>query len=110
MADEVYQTNVYRDDRQFVSFKKVVCDMKSPVELVSFHSISKGIIGECGRRGGYFELYNFDDQVVDQLYKLSSISLCPNAQGQIMVDLMVKPPAEGDESYENFKTECDSIF
>ncbi|KAI3649965.1 hypothetical protein MP228_005597 [Amoeboaphelidium protococcarum] len=110
MADEVYQTNVYRDDRQFVSFKKVVCDMKSPVELVSFHSISKGIIGECGRRGGYFELYNFDDQVVDQLYKLSSISLCPNAQGQIMVDLMVKPPVQGDESYETFKTECDSIF
>jgi aspartate/methionine/tyrosine aminotransferase len=24
-------------------------------ELVSFHSTSKGLLGECGRRGGYFE-------------------------------------------------------
>jgi alanine transaminase len=26
------------------------------VEIYSFHSISKGIIGECGVRGGYFEI------------------------------------------------------
>ena len=25
-------------------------------ELVSFHSTSKGMIGECGRRGGYMEM------------------------------------------------------
>lgn len=26
------------------------------VELISFHSTSKGFFGECGKRGGYFEL------------------------------------------------------
>ena len=26
--------------------------------MISFHSTSKGFIGECGIRGGYFELYN----------------------------------------------------
>ena len=25
------------------------------VELISFNSVSKGMVGECGRRGGYFE-------------------------------------------------------
>jgi aspartate/methionine/tyrosine aminotransferase len=47
------------------------------VELVSFHSISKGVVGECGRRGGYFECVNLDPQVQDQIYKLASIGLCP---------------------------------
>ncbi len=27
----------------------------SNVELISFNSVSKGMVGECGRRGGYFE-------------------------------------------------------
>jgi hypothetical protein len=26
------------------------------LELFSFHSTSKGLIGECGRRGGYMEV------------------------------------------------------
>lgn len=57
LADEVYQENIYKEQK-FVSLKKVVCDLKSPVNLVSFHSTSKGLIGECGLRGGYMELYN----------------------------------------------------
>jgi len=39
--------------------KQVVRDLGpeyDSFELVSFHSTSKGIIGECGRRGGYMEL------------------------------------------------------
>lgn len=42
----------------FHSFKKVLRSMGptyDSFELFSFHSISKGMIGECGRRGGYFE-------------------------------------------------------
>ena len=61
MADEVYQTNVYSGE--FHSFKKVFCNMQkaSPgvygdVELVSLHSVSRGMVGECGHRGSYFEL------------------------------------------------------
>jgi len=59
MADEVYQTNVYdKQNRPFHSFKKVLADMGKEyesVELFSFHSVSKGMVGECGQRGGYFE-------------------------------------------------------
>ena len=45
LADEVYQENVYATDRTFLSFKKVVRDLESNVELVSFHSTSKGFVG-----------------------------------------------------------------
>ena len=37
--------------------------MSSPYknsELFSFHSTSKGLMGECGLRGGYFEMCNVD--------------------------------------------------
>lgn len=53
MADEVYQENVYQS-RPFISFKKIVTEMKAPVSLFSFHSVSKGFLGECGQRGKYF--------------------------------------------------------
>ena len=32
------------------------------VPLVSLHSISKGFVGECGRRGGYMEVTGFHQQ------------------------------------------------
>jgi aspartate/methionine/tyrosine aminotransferase len=63
LADEVYQTNIYTDV-PFTSFKKVLSSLKfEDVELFSFHSVSKGMIGECGRRGGYFECENVDQGV-----------------------------------------------
>lgn len=45
IADEVYQANIYVDNKDFFSFKKVACDMGllNDVPLVSLHSISKGI-------------------------------------------------------------------
>jgi alanine transaminase len=114
LADEVYQTNVFDSDaRPFVSFKKVVRDLGEPyasnLELVSFHSMSKGQIGECGRRGGFFELVNFAQEAEDQIYKLASIQLCSGIQGQIGIDLMVNPPQKGDESYELYQQEIDNI-
>src|SRR5262245_44179910 len=63
MADEVYQANIYTEARPFHSFKKIVSQLNSDIELASYHSVSKGMIGECGHRGGYFELHNFDQQV-----------------------------------------------
>ena len=93
-ADEVYQENIYNDKkRPFSSFKKVVKNMGSKydsVELVSFHSVSKGVTGECGKRGGYFELQGIDEAVKEQIYKIASINLCPNVPGQIIMGLMVK--------------------
>jgi alanine transaminase len=114
LADEVYQANIFAPDaRPFVSFKKVLKSMGPPysdsVELVSFHSLSKGQVGECGRRGGYFELVNFDSEVEEEVYKLASIQLCPPVQGQIGVDLLVNPPKQGEPSYQLYRDEIDSI-
>ncbi|XP_004345426.2 alanine aminotransferase [Capsaspora owczarzaki ATCC 30864] len=113
LADEVYQTNVYQDQRPFVSFRKVLKSMGpefSNVELISFHSVSKGFIGECGKRGGYMEMIGIDAYVREQIYKVASISLCPNVQGQVIVDLMVNPPKEGEPSYELYARERDQIL
>ncbi|KAI7892744.1 pyridoxal phosphate-dependent transferase [Mucor mucedo] len=114
LADEVYQTNIYQPERRpFHSFKKVLQSMGpefNEQELFSFHSTSKGMIGECGRRGGYFECVNIDPAIMDQINKISSISLCPNVHGQIMVDLVTNPPAEGDISHAQYKSEVDTIY
>ena len=70
MADEVYQENVYGAAPKFTSFKSAYCELRAAAEagdaeaavlatraqLISFHSTSKGFFGECGLRGGYFEL------------------------------------------------------
>ncbi len=110
LADEVYQTNIYDPIRKpFISFKKVLMEMephvRDNVELVSFHSTSKGVSGECGRRGGYFECVNIDDKVMDQLYKMASINLCPPVSGQVGVDLLVDSPKVGDASYPLYHAE-----
>jgi alanine transaminase len=161
-----YQANVYKDGDRFTSFKKVVRDMQAPIQLFSFHSTSKvaapasavlfaprlvciknvvmrlqGVIGECGRRGGYLEITNIPADVKEQLcappsrahdalshlllplgfahmssrcclfrYKLVSIGLCSNLNGQIMTDLMVAPPKPGDASYPLYHQEITGIF
>lgn len=86
LADEVYQDNVYAEGSQFHSFKKVLTEMGPPYaarqELASFHSISKGFMGECGFRGGYVEVVNMDAAVKQQMQKLRSVRLCPPTPGQ----------------------------
>ncbi|KAJ6469156.1 alanine aminotransferase [Mycena vitilis] len=110
LADEVYQSNLHdAGNFPFTSFKKVVRDMGSAVPLVSFHSISKGVSGECGRRGGYFELCNVAEDVRALIYKLVSVGLCPPISGQVGVDSMVRPPKEGEPSYALWKAETDAI-
>jgi alanine transaminase len=115
VADEVYQTNVFIGT--FTSFKKGLRDLQKAepgkydnVELASLHSISKGMVGECGHRGGYFELLGFDPEVRAEIYKFVSISLCPPVSGQCLVELMTHPPKEGEPSYELYKKEYDGIF
>jgi len=113
MADEVYQTNVYDPAMKFHSFKKVLRSMPEyadKVELVSFHSTSKGIVGECGLRGGYLELCNIHPETKEQVYKSLSVNLCSNLVGQVTTELMVNPPKPGDPSYESYKAEFDGIF
>lgn len=115
IADEVYQTNVFVG--KFYSFKGVLGKLQKEnpgkydtVELASLHSISKGMVGECGHRGGYFELTGFDKEVQDQIYKFVSITLCAPVIGQCLVEMMVNPPKEGEPSYELYKTEYNDIF
>ena len=87
LADEVYQANIY-GEKPYISFKKVIHDMGAPYdkcELISFHSTSKGLSGECGLRGGYMELENIDPYVQGQILKLRTICLCSNTVGQIAV-------------------------
>jgi len=114
LADEVYQENNYiKEQRQWHSFKKVLRSMGSKYdhfEMFSFHSVSKGFTGECGHRGGYFECVGIDEEVKAQFYKLSSLQLCPNTVGQIMVSLMVNPPKPGDPSYALFHEESHGIL
>jgi len=99
LADEVYQDNVYRPGARFVSFAGVL-ERKGirDVSLFSFHSTSKGYMGECGHRGGYVECRNVPADTMAQLVKLQSVALCANTVGQVVVYLMVKPPAPGGPS------------
>jgi len=106
-ADEVYQENIYVDQKEFHSFRKVVLDSEKDVGLFSLHSTSKGYFGECGLRGGYLETLNIEPGVLDQLYKLCSMSLCSNLPGQIAVELMLNPPAASDPSGPLFIKERD---
>ena len=111
-ADEVYQSNIY-GDIPFISFRKVLHSLpeyKNDVQLISFHSVSKGFYGECGKRGGFMELQNIPEDIVSIFYKLSSINLCSNVVGQTVVSLVVNPPKEGDESYNEYIKEREELL
>lgn len=124
MADEVYQENVYGDAPKFTSFKqalvelrqagekgdKVAAELAAKAQVISFHSTSKGFIGECGLRGGYFELQNVADDVRAQITKLASVSLCSNVVGQFTTGLMVRPPRKGEASYKEYVNEKKAIL
>jgi len=111
LADEVYQENVYAAGLKFHSFAKVLHDMdEKEVTLFSFHSVSKGFLGECGHRGGYLEIRNMTDDVYSEMIKLQSIGLCSNVGGQLVTYLMVSPPEKGSESYELYVRERDGIL
>ncbi|OAP17057.1 GGT2 [Arabidopsis thaliana] len=131
LGDEVYQQNIYQDERPFISSKKVttmsfivlhfimnvakvLMDMGAPiskeVQLISFHTVSKGYWGECGQRGGYFEMTNIPPRTVEEIYKVASIALSPNVSAQIFMGLMVSPPKPGDISYDQFVRESKGIL
>ncbi|XP_039702115.1 alanine aminotransferase 1 isoform X4 [Pteropus medius] len=114
LADEVYQDNVYAEGSQFHSFKKVLTEMGSPYaeqqELASFHSVSKGYMGECGFRSGYVEVVNMDAAVQQQMQKLMSVRLCPPVPGQVLLDVVVSPPAPSDPSFAQFQAEKQAVL
>lgn len=129
LADEVYQANVYADGLAFHSCKKVLRDLQGGVravpsgldasavaaklgaaQLISFHSTSKGLLGECGERGGYLEFVGFSQEVIDVFTKVAASSLSSGTIGQIFVGLMVTPPQPTEPSYPAFHEESSRIF
>jgi aspartate/methionine/tyrosine aminotransferase len=76
------------------------------------HSISKGLIGESGLKGGYMYLHNFNPAVVEQVVKLKSVNISGNSMGQIALDIMVNPPLEGvsKETKEKYLYETSSLL
>ena len=101
MADEVYQTNIF--EGEFHSFKRALrtLQQKEPgkydtVELASLHSVSKGMVGECGHRSGYFELVGFDPEVQAQIFKfivgfISGSRSVTNNQSRVSNSVQVLP-------------------
>ncbi|XP_060781850.1 alanine aminotransferase 2-like [Neoarius graeffei] len=113
MVDEVYQDNVYGKGIEFYSYRRVLSEMGPPysntMELASFHSISKSVMGECGLRGGYLELLNLDPLVIPYVLRFFSTISCGSLSGQIAVDVMVNPPQPTQPSYELYTQEVQSI-
>lgn len=70
------------------------------MELASFYSCSKGYMGECGLRGGYVELLNWDPKVVVEFKKMISAKLCSTILGQAVMDCIVNHPKSGEPSYD----------
>jgi aspartate/methionine/tyrosine aminotransferase len=111
LADEVYQENIYLRGDRFLSFAKVITEKgEREVSLFSFHSCSKGFLGECGQRGGYMELRNIPADVVAEVTKLQSVALCANLTGQVATYCMVHPPKPGDPSYALYAQERDGVL
>ncbi|KAH8400030.1 hypothetical protein KR215_005588 [Drosophila sulfurigaster] len=113
LADEVYQANVYDKDSKFHSFKKVMHEMGEPYrsqELVSFLSVSKGFLGECGIRGGYMEVINLCPKVKAMLTKSITASLCSTTAGQVAVSALVNPPRAGEPSFELYNKEKNAVL
>lgn len=115
IADEVYQNNVFVGE--FISFRKCLLELQAAnpekykhVQLASLHSISKGVSGECGQRGGYMELIGFDPALKAVITKLVSVNLCSPVLGQALIELMVHPPPKGTKSYEVYIAETTAIL
>ena len=72
--------------------------------------MSKGVVGECGKRGGYFECVGIKPEIKALIYKLQSVALCPPVSGQIMVELMVNPPKPGEPSFPLYQKEHQGIY
>lgn len=112
ISDEVYQENTYGEE--FISAAKALGNR--PLPLYSLHSISKGPIGECGKRGGYIEIRNpqkiadINLTVAEILEKDASASLCSSTIGQILVYLMVQAATPGNQIYKLVKPEKDAIL
>ncbi|CAB1457633.1 unnamed protein product [Pleuronectes platessa] len=107
LVDEVYQDTVFGSE--FISYKRVLFQMdpvySESVELVSFHSLSSGRMGEGGLRAGFMEAVNMDPEVMHYAHVLLCFDISAPVTGQLALDLMVDPPKPGDASYDTYTQE-----
>lgn len=114
LADEVYQENVYCS-RPFVSFKRIVSEHRAAhpharIALFSFHSTSKGLFGECGRRGGYVEVAgDVSSAFFDGLHAACACDV-PNVAGECALSVLVNPPSACDPSGRAFRAQTHATF
>jgi aspartate/methionine/tyrosine aminotransferase len=91
IADEVYQEITYT--KPFFPAKKIMHSLGEPyrskLELASLSSSAKSVMSECGLRGGYVELCNWDPFAQGQFAKLRTVGLCSNVLGQLAVLIIV---------------------
>nr|XP_046248507.1 alanine aminotransferase 2-like isoform X2 [Scatophagus argus] len=108
LVEEVYQDSTYGQQKEFISYKRVLFDMgkkySETVELISINSISNASMGECGLRGSYMEVINLDPAVNKYLRNMQATS-SPPILPQLALDVMVSPPSPGDPSYETYRQE-----
>ena len=65
---------------------------------------------ECGLRGGYLELSNFDTEVKAVFFKMLSARLCSSILGQIAMDCVVKPPPKGTPSHQLYVEQKEEVL
>eukprot|EP00768_Dysnectes_brevis_P005736 gnl/Dysnectes_brevis/426_a469_5296.p1 GENE.gnl/Dysnectes_brevis/426_a469_5296~~gnl/Dysnectes_brevis/426_a469_5296.p1 ORF type:complete len:466 (-),score=213.71 gnl/Dysnectes_brevis/426_a469_5296:87-1484(-) len=115
VADEVYQENIYDPEHfPFVSVHQVARELAAKGEcvgtqIISVHSASKGMLGECGYRGGYMHMYNIDKELVGAFDDILSMG-CPNITGMIAMSAMVAPPCEGEDIYDLHTAEYTALL
>ena len=116
VADEVYQKNIYNPEKKFISFRSVLSKLPYPYNqtiIFSCNSTSKGVFGECGMRGGYLDMINIPEQLIEPINKLKLLDVCPNISGQVTTDIMVAPPTyetASKETVDHFNKQCADNF
>ncbi|CAN7980662.1 unnamed protein product [Ixodes pacificus] len=115
LADEarmVFEQNIYTEHAPFHSFRKVMHKMADPwskTQLITFNSLSKGIMAEDGLQCGYFEIVNLNGDDKKRLLK-AVVELLPSTLSQVALDCLVKPPQSGDLSYDLYQKEKNTIL
>ncbi|EEC07512.1 alanine aminotransferase, putative [Ixodes scapularis] len=112
LADEATSHNIYTEHAPFHSFRKVMHKMADPwskTQLITFNSLSKGIMAEDGLQCGYFEVVNLNGDDKKRLLK-AVVELLPSTLSQVALDCLVKPPQSGDPSYDLYQKEKNTIL
>ncbi|CAE1330563.1 GPT [Acanthosepion pharaonis] len=111
-AIENFQLDIYDpEEKPFVSMRKVLLEMGSEfesVQLLSFFSPNKSIIGEPGMSVTYIDTFRLDEEVFE---KLVDLTLSPPVIQQIYVSLLLSPVAFLEyPSFKEFHNEKENII